>query len=150
MKRKITVLLIVAVALIALSFYGGHEYFRANADIADLDESFHSNAVGLLNEFMSNDLQATKKYLGKIIVVKGKLHDLEKDEKGDYTLVLGEDGIMSSVRCTMDTKHNQEASSLKKGTFLSVKGELTGFNADGTGLLGSDVQLNRCYVTRQE
>jgi len=150
MKTKITWLMIVAVAVIALSFYGGHEYFRANADIMDLNESFHTDAVGLLNEFVSNDTLATKKYLGRIIVVKGKLNDLEKDEKGYYTLVLGEDGIMSSIRCSMDANHNQEASTLKKGMFISVKGELTGYNADGTGLLGSDVVLNRCAVKNQE
>jgi len=141
--------MIIAVAFIALSFYGGHEYFRANADMADLKESVHADAVDLLNEFLNNDSLATKNYLGKILIIKGTLRELEKDEKGDYTLVLGEEGISSTIRCTMDAKHNQQSSALKKGTVIAVKGELTGFNADGTGLLGSDVLMNRCVVKDQ-
>ena len=45
----------------------------------------------------------------------------------------------------MDSVHNADASFLKSGSSVVVKGNCTGFNKDEMGL-GSDVILNRCAV----
>jgi hypothetical protein len=36
--------------------------------------------------------------------------------------------------------------SLQQGAVITIKGAITGFSKDETGLLGSDVQLNRCVI----
>ena len=71
---------------------------------------------------------------------------MEKDESGHYTLILGEEGSMSSVRCSMDSTHQQAADELQINTEVIIKGACTGFNADQ--LLGSDVILNRCVIVK--
>ena len=82
--------------------------------------------------------------LDKIIAVNGYVKEIEKNDQGYYTVVLGDTARVSSVRCSMDAKHINEITGLKKGIAVTLKGACTGFNADE--LLGSDVILNRCVV----
>ena len=70
-----------------------------------------------------------------------------EEGSGTGTIVLGDTTDMSAVRCILDssTAHSITGS-LQKGKVITVKGAITGFNKDETGMLGSDVQLNRCVV----
>lgn len=141
MKR--TVLLIVLVIVIVLGFYGYREYFRQNKDLADVAPAVTITAPELIRAFESDSAGANKKYLGKIIAVSGVAKSIER-EAGSATIILGEQGSMSSVRCSMDTTHLKEVATVREGQSLTVKGECTGFNQDE--LLGSDVVLNRCVL----
>ena len=146
MKRRTIIITCIAVAVIAGGLYGWHEYFRPNVDVASVKPAYHISTNSLLNEFSKDDSDATKKYLGKIIAVDGKVKKVEKDERGYYTIVLGTDGNTSSVRCAADTLHMQSIASLKEGSAVSVKGIFTGYNKDETGLLGSDIQVSRSVI----
>ena len=146
MKKNKIILLLAGVGFVASAFYGGHEYFKPNPDMTQLKPSFQVDAPALIQEFNENDSAATSKYLGKIVVAKGTIKEIEKDGKGFYTIVLGSKGDMSSVRCAIDNHYNNSLTSLQIGSFAEVKGSITGFNKDETGMLGSDVQLNRCVV----
>ncbi|MBS1665889.1 MAG: hypothetical protein JST58_00780 [Bacteroidetes bacterium] len=146
MKKRIIIIACIAVAAIAAGLYGWHEYFRPNVDVAAVKPAYHISTNNLLNEFSKDDSDATKKYLGKIIAVDGKVKKVEKDEKGYYTIVLGTDDNSSSVRCAADTLHMQSIASLKEGSAVSVKGIFTGYNKDETGLLGSDIEVSRSVI----
>ncbi len=150
MKRRMYVWAMIAFALVALGFYGVHEYFRPNRDMSVLKEKYRVSAINLVREFEKADPVAEKKYIGQIIVVQGLIKDVEKDEKGYCTVVLGDEGVMSSVRCSVDTMQTKEAAAVQKGNAISVKGMLTGYNADATGLLGSDVQMSRCIILHEK
>jgi tRNA_anti-like len=149
MKKKNTFIALAISSAIAAGLFGWHEYVRPNPDMSSIKEKFQLKSSSLIHEFEGNDSLAEKKYIGKVVIVKGKLKELARDEKGFYTLVLGDDGVNSSVRCSIDTLHNTELARLRQGRIISVKGAVIGFNADPTGLLGSDVQLNRCIVNDQ-
>ncbi|MBS1915394.1 MAG: hypothetical protein JST87_03895 [Bacteroidetes bacterium] len=144
MKIKKNRLILFVFALIGFGFYGVHEYFRSNKDVSGLKENFRMRADDMIQAFATNETVAEKKFIGKIIVVQGKLKEVEKDEKGYYTLVLGDTGTASSVRCLIDTLHTNDIKAMQKGDSVVLKGMLVGYNADATGLLGSDIQLNRC------
>jgi hypothetical protein len=146
MKKYRVVLLLAAFALVASAFYGGHEYFKPNPDTALLNPAFQNEASGLLKEFSTDDSAATRKYLGKVIMTKGIIREIEKHSPDYYTLVLGEQGVLSSVRCEIDKHHARDLASLQAGSMAEVKGVFTGYNKDATGLLGSDAQLTRCVV----
>ena len=146
MKKNKIRLFIVAIAIIASAFIGGHEYFNPNPDMSTLNASFQNKSKTLLMELSTNDSAATKKYLGKVMVIKGTIRAIEKSAQDLFTVVLGDPGTASSVRCAIDSKHALELASLKEGSLAVVKGVFTGYNKDETGLLGSDAQLNRCIV----
>ncbi|MGZ8540112.1 MAG: OB-fold protein, partial [Chitinophagaceae bacterium] len=95
-------------------------------------------------EFETEEPASNKKYWDKVILVDGMVKEVSKDDRGLYSVILGDTASMSSVRCSMDSIHNHETAAVKKGDHLAVKGICAGFNADE--MLGSDVILVRCAV----
>jgi hypothetical protein len=142
MKYKI---IILALALIVIA---AGAYFYVNRKTQSLSESnadFTISAIKFLEEYSANQDLSDKKYLGKIIQVNGNLKEIEKDDKGSLTFVLGDLTTMSSVRCSIDTMVVIDESAYPAGTEVSIMGECTGFNADDLGL-GADIVLNRAVI----
>jgi hypothetical protein len=147
MKRRKKLLIIagvilVVIAVVALYIY--KEYNRTHKDTADLAPDYSITATQLIKEFESDEQSSNGKYWNKVIQAEGVIKDIARDDRGFYSVVLGDTAVMSSVRCSMDSVHNKEASSLQKGSNVIMKGICTGFNRDD--LLGSDVILIRCVV----
>lgn len=135
---------LVVVIMIA-AVYAWYQYNRTVQGLSDVRADYSVNATALINEFVSNEDSANKKYLNKILSVKGMIKHVESREG---TIVLGDTADMSGVRCVLDSSVHSNANSLQRGAIITVKGAITGFNKDETGLLGSDVQLNRCIISK--
>ena len=147
-KRKI-ILFIIIIGAVAIGWYGYKEFYRTNKDLANVKPDVKIPAADLIKEYEKNDSLANTKYLDKIIETNGNVKVIEKDDKGYYTIVLSDAENMSSVRCSMDTVHQEDAARLAVGSSAMVRGACTGFNKDEMGL-GSDVILNRCVVIQQK
>jgi hypothetical protein len=143
-KRKLIGLLFIIVSGIGL-WKGIDLYNEKNPDLLHVKADIKISAVALINEFEANDSEANQKYFGKVVETDGNIKKIDKDEKGYYTIILGDTANLSSVRCSMDTLHNEDAAHLKEGSSAIVRGNCTGFNKDEMGL-GSDVILNRCAI----
>lgn len=148
-KKKIIryVVLPLLLVITAAAVYIYREYNRTHKDTARLKPDFTVAAPALLQEFESDEQSSNRKYWDKVISVSGTIRDLLKDEKGFYSIVLGDSSSMSSVRCSVDSNHSGEAARLKKGEGVTVKGICSGYNADE--LLGSDVILVRSVVDQK-
>ncbi len=147
MKRKKKLFFIVVPVLLilaAVALYGYKEYNRKVKDTASLKADFSVTADELLSVFSKDASSANQHYLDKVLSVSGSVKKVDHDEKGYYTVVLGDTNSLSSVRCSMDSVHNEEAAHLKKGGTVVLKGICTGFNADE--LLGTDVILYRSVL----
>jgi hypothetical protein len=150
MKRK-TVKIIIGLVLGGLiggGIYAYTEFTRKVKDLSHVKAGVHLDAAQLVGAFEENEAAGNTRFLDKIVAVKGKVKTVEKNDNGYYTVVLGDDQSMSSVRCSMDSVHQQDAVALSAGTVVTMKGACTGFNKDE--LLGSDVILNRCVVENQK
>lgn len=149
MKRKKiiwTIILTLLVVIAGAGYYAYKEYNRKNKDLKHEKADFSLAATDLINEFAANDTASNAKYLGKVVEVSGLIKDIVKDEKGYYTIVIGDTTSMSSVRCSMDSAHNADAGLVSKGNPVSMKGICTGYMSDA--LLGSDVILNRAVLKK--
>jgi hypothetical protein len=144
-KRTITIILILAALLLSFG-YGWYEYHRESKSLSSVEAAYTSDAGKLINEFETGDAAAEKKYLGKVVEVKGKIKQVEKDSDGHYILVMGNDASMSAIRCSMDSSLSDGLASIKEGQEVTVKGSFTGYQKDDTGLLGSDIKLNRSVL----
>ena len=145
MKRKKIVLISTGIALVLIAcaaLYIYKEYNRTHKDTADLKPDYSLTALQLIKEFETDEQSSNRKYWDNVVQAEGIIKEVAKDDRGFYTVVIGDTAAMSSVRCSMDSVHNNEAASLKKGTHATMKGICTGFNKDD--LLGSDVVLVRC------
>lgn len=147
MKRKKIIrytLLVLFLVIAAAAVYIYKEYNRRHKDTAKLKPDYTVTATGLIKEFGDNEQASNNKYWDKVIKVEGVLKDITRDEKGFYTLSLGDTASMSSVRCSIDSTHSDGANAAQKGSNVFVKGICTGYNADP--LLGSDVILVRSVI----
>lgn len=149
MKRKkigryIAIPLIIIVVA-ALYFY--KEYNRTNKNTSGLRLDYTVDASSIIKEFETDDSLAGKKYTDKIILAEGIVKEILKDDRGFYSVMLGDTTSMSSVKCSMDSIYKHEALKLQKGAYATVKGVCAGFNADE--LLGSDVILVRCVIDKK-
>jgi uncharacterized protein (DUF1330 family) len=152
MKRKTilrnSVLLILILGTIA-AYFAYREYNRKTENVDKLEAEFELTTDELIREFTENEKAATQKYAGKVLQVEGQLKTTEVDDKGNYTVVLGNPALPSSVRCSIDTLFPIEKNNQQINIPITVKGICTGFNADELGL-GSDVLLNRCIIIQKE
>ena len=147
MKRKnilryiiLPLLLILGVAAI----YIYKEYNRTHKDTAKLKPDYTVAAIDLITEFKTNEQASNKKYWDKVIKVEGVVKELIRDDKGFYSVVLGDTASMSSVRCSIDSIHGNEVATVEKGNLIAVKGICSGYTSDE--LLGSDILLVRSTV----
>jgi len=141
MKRVI--FLIVMIVLAGAAWYAYKEYNRKNKNLAKVDPEISISAPALLEAFEKDFNSANKQYSGKILAVNGIIKSIEKEDD-EATVILGDAGNMSSVRCSMDTTYAMKIASYKEGQPITITGACTGFNKDE--LLGSDVILNRCVI----
>ncbi|MFZ9387597.1 MAG: OB-fold protein [Chitinophagaceae bacterium] len=151
MKRKKIIrysLLLLLLVVSAAAFYIYREYNRTHTDTAKLRPDFSVSATSLISEFESNETGSNKKYWDKVLRVEGVVKEIARDEKGFYSVVLGDTAAMSAVRCSVDSQHHKEAAALQKGMTVAVKGICSGFNADE--LLGSDVILVRSVIDSKQ
>jgi tRNA_anti-like len=149
MSRKSLLLIVMVLAAITAGVYTCREFNRKNVNISKVKPAYVVQASDLIQEFIEDDSSANKKYLGKIVSVKGLIKKIDHDKEGYYTIILGDTAGLSSVLCAMDTTHNMDAANLKTISSVSVRGIFIGFEKDETGLLGSDVKLNRCVLEKR-
>jgi len=147
MSKKRTIIAGIIAIIIIVALYGCYQYNRTVQGLNDISADYTVNATALINEFVTNDSTANKKYLNKILEVKGMIKKVEENS-GTGIVVLGDTTDMSGVRCILDSTTSATAGSLKRGAVITIKGAITGFNKDETGLLGSDVELNRCVLSK--
>lgn len=145
---RIILLLIIIVGSIG-AYYAYREYNRKTENVDNLEAAFELTTEALIQEFTENEEAATQKYAGKVLQVEGQLKTTDVDDNGNYTVVLGNPVLPSSVRCSIDTLFTIEKNNLQINIPITVKGICTGFNADELGL-GSDVLLNRCIIVQKE
>src|SRR5688572_2173598 len=135
----------IVVVIMTTAIYAWYQYNRTVEGLSAVRADYSINASALINEFVNNEDSANKKYLNKILSVKGMIKSIEAGQ-GAGTIVLGDTTGMSGVRCVLDSSAHSMTVSLQQGAVITIKGAITGFNKDETGLLGSDVQLNRCVI----
>ena len=147
-RKKIIWLIILFVAAGAI-WYGYSEYTRSNKNYQHVTPDFTFSAADLIREYETDDSVAGLKYNGKAVEVSGNIKNIDKDEKGFYTIILGGNAGLSSVRCAMDTLYKEDAADLRVGSSVTLRGACTGFYKDEMGL-GSDVILNLCAIVSKK
>ena len=149
MKKRIIILPSLLILIAAIGFMGYKYYNKPVISLAHSNADLNITATALIKRFETDEASANKEFLGKkidyIVTVSGPVKEVIKDERGAYTVVLGDSSNRSTVRCSVDSIQNHEAAALKTGSSISIKGAITGFMKDDLGI-GSDVILNRCVI----
>lgn len=111
--------------LIAMGLY---LYYKPHASVAHATADVVIDAATLFREFQENEVNANKKYLDKIIEVKGAVSDIQQTPTtSSIQLHSGDAG--GGINCSLSNSegHIQIPS---KGTLITVKGKCAGFLMD--------------------
>src|SRR5438046_2326430 len=119
MTKKRMIIGGIVVVIMMTAVYAWYQYNRTVQGLSDVRADYSVNATALINEFVSNEDSANKKYLNKILSVKGIIKGVES---GEGTVVLGDTADMSGVRCVLDSNAHSSTSSLQRGAVITVKG----------------------------
>ena len=124
MKKYLWLVLLLAV------LGGGYGYYQYNRPVASLEDKEADvilSAPDLLKAFESNEAEANKNYLDKVIEVKGEVTKIEADST-KKSVYLNTGNEMSAVICEMEAGADTEG--LTPGSSVVVKGKCTGYLMD--------------------
>jgi hypothetical protein len=136
-KRNIMILLAL---VLACAGYGFYMYKKKPADIRKEPAAYEVSAAGLLAEFNRDEPAANKKYIDKVIAVKGKVVDIKMDATGQATVFLDSGDLMAAVTCSFYQEEATAAKALRQGAEVTIKGKCTGKLMD--------VVLNKCSIIK--
>jgi hypothetical protein len=126
MKKIIYILasiLLIASAVYYYTFvYAKNHHRDAQSEIAIIISADSLNAA-----YQNNEQAANKLYLNKAIEVSGTILNINKDQAGHATLLIGKADAFSTVAVTLNST---EAISKKIGDLATVKGVCTGYLSD--------------------
>ena len=137
MNKRI-VLITLLIILCSAGIYIYKEYNRNPARLNNLPAVVNINADTLISQFVLNEAEANKKYLGKVISVKGFINKIDNQQDTLLTILLGNSLLSTSVSCLMDSSYIKLKKVFTPGVQIIIKGICTGYLMD--------VELNRCVV----
>ena len=133
-KRKILGFGIIIAGIVAC--LGLYLFQKPAERVITQDAEFNVKATDIFNEFDKNESLANKKYLNKIVSVKGEISDISAVDSVGINVMLTADNPLFGVSCQLP--FGAPDSSLKVGDEVQITGLCTGKLMD--------VVLVRCRV----
>jgi hypothetical protein len=129
MKKKVFILGLI---LIVVGF-GVYKYlYQGHRDIAAEEANYTVTVNEVYNDFTTNDSLANKKYLDKTLALKGKISNIDFENK----MVTVDEKL--SARFT-----DKLPESIKPQDSINLKGRLVGFDD-----LLEEIQLDQCSIVK--
>jgi hypothetical protein len=154
MKKK-TIKLIVITGSILIVLGGGFaasQYFMPHRDVQSVNAFVEIDATEFVDEYLANNSTANEKYLdpegdSKVIIVKGKIKNIDTDQNNQRVIVLKSNNDELGVSCTFTTASNANSSTLKIGDNIKIKGVVrSGAEYDEDLELFEDAILEKCDI----
>ncbi len=129
--------LIAGIVWLVLVAFGLYYYNKPRTAASDLETDARIDAVDLYGQYQKDENASNRKFLGKIIEVKGKVTNLQ--QSGNTTSILLDGGSSSGgINCSIT--NNDSIQLPAKGSTVTVKGKCSGFLMD--------VNLSDCAVEK--
>jgi len=127
---------------LALLIVGSVVYYFATFDyrndIASLEVAEYIDTDKLLSIFNEDEQTGNDRFLGRIIVVNGRVSSVSIDGNRP-TIVLETSSPVSEVVCELNGELFNEEHNVQVGDYISIKGECTGYLMD--------IILVNCIIT---
>jgi tRNA_anti-like len=88
-------------------------------------EAIPVSAVSLQNEYALNEDSAAKKYKDKLVLVNGKITEIDKYHTGESYIIFEKSNEASNIKLEGTFKKETAIDSLSKGQEVSVQGTLS-------------------------
>ena len=144
-KRKIIILLTFLIIGCGSILYAVKEYNRKPAGVENSNPEYTLTAPEFIREYSTQQDVANHKYLGQTLIVRGRVNAIDRSNPNQVTIVLGESGSSSGIRCNMDSTSQNSTATIKVQDSIAIKGICTGYIPDDMGL-GADIILTKSII----
>jgi len=128
-KKKNLKIVFIAVGIGLVTAVGVVLYMfnQPARDVQNAKTDFSYQASNIVNEYLTDSQKANDKYLdeegeSKILEVTGTIADILEDYNKQKVVLLQSEGDKAGVSCTFTPETNANASKLKKGDVVTIKG----------------------------
>jgi len=148
------ILLVGVIGVLIGGSYAAYIYFMPHRDVQNIEAFVEIEASQLVDEYLTDVISANEKYLdsegeSKVIIVKGVIKSIDTDQNNQIVALLKSNNDELGVSCTFTAESNQNASSLKVGDNLKVKGVVrSGAEYDEDLELYEDAIIEKCDVVK--
>src|SRR5258706_6442704 len=122
LKRIVATVLVIIVLLAGVYWYVSTETF---SDTKSRSADYSLNALDFIHEFQQNINAANEKYTDKIIVLNGRVSEIEPADTSVNIKII-EPATASYVIFSFQQQHLGEAKIVKQGDSISIKGSCSG------------------------
>jgi len=153
MKRKKIIKIALLVIGLLVVIGGSIVYYMFNMPHRDVQASgtdFTLSSTQIVGEYLSNPEKANEKYLdkegeSKIIEISGIINKISEDFNGNKVVLLKSQSDSAGVSCTFSRETNANASNLKIGDEIIIKGVIrSGASFDPDLDMYEDVIMEKC------
>jgi hypothetical protein len=137
---KKIILIILGVGIIIGIVVALYVFRKSDTGAITRKADYILSADSLVNLFSANEDSANKMFLDKVMQVKGRVAEINKDTTG-YTILLRNEEAMEGVSCALGNDQFEKAKELKTGAIIEIKGLCAGKLID--------VSLNKCSILKE-
>lgn len=118
---------LVGVAAVAGVSVAAYLWFMPHRDVQSLAPDVSLSTKELVERYLKDASEANAFFLredgdSKILALSGTIQEISADQAGATVVRLVQDGSPAGVRCTLTPEASSQASSLKKGQTITLKG----------------------------
>ncbi|AMC11883.1 hypothetical protein Lupro_11670 [Lutibacter profundi] len=125
LKIAIGLFLIIVIAFI----FGINQYNKPHVNVRDSKVNYVFTPKKLVEEYLQNEMAATKKYADQILQIEGDSYSIST-LKGNSVITFKDTTSESSIICHLQPEENNKILKLKKDQYITVKGICTGYLLD--------------------
>ena len=129
MRRKYVIVILFVVLLSAGAGWAFYLYNKPHRNVAGVRAVAEIDAVGLYSVYKQNEASADKKFVGKVIEVKGTIIAVQLTDS-TANVRLGTGGADGAVNCDFLVVKGAKPDLPSKGSSVVIKGRCTGFLED--------------------
>jgi hypothetical protein len=145
-KRLLTIFIILFVIGAGFGTYKFVTiWYMPKRNVAKEKPAYTLTTVEVAKDFSSDTTAAEKKYKNNVIEVSGIVSSIEKDKDKNVNLIFDTTGV--ELQFTFLNEFNEEASKLKKGDKVKLKGNYTGYSNDD--IFGLQVKFNNGFIDKE-
>jgi len=151
-------LIVVGILVLIGGAYAAYVYLQPPRDVQSAKVDVVTTTKDLIAEYLKDAKAANKKYLysdgdSKIFAISGKVSSITENAEKAKVIILKEDGGKVGISCTftLDASKTPEATKLKEGDQVTIKGAITAGPAYDADLEEyTDMVMIQCAVNPAE
>lgn len=120
------ILLLVVPIAIVVGIFIFKEYNRTTPSTANLNADFTLDANTLFDTYDSNEEEANEKYLNKVLLISGKVDNVNKQDDAVQIILLADNAMIGGINCELQDINESEVLP-EPGDEVQIKGICQGY-----------------------